>query len=328
MTTPKPLTEAEEEALLESAMHEHAARDYARVCAELEAARAALWTCPDCAFSFAAEHADADGGHSCPACAELRLAADLAAARSELEACRRERDEARDAVQAACDATANAVTEASAQEVADLLVERDEALAQVAALKDMFERDATGLATALLNIRKHAEGYAWITQGRGSYEWNDDRFFEEAGHALRPIIEMAKAAYPRSAEAIRLLANTAEAAKAHDATVAEKARRPLLDLLKRWRDGVNWMDDSVKADSLLTETRAALTQPPVDAKPAASSQFTGGVKSDSLDAGGWPLKEKPAAKCATCGGWGGVDRHEPGDSADRCPDCGGTGRAT
>jgi hypothetical protein len=42
-----------------------------------------LWSCPDCAFTFDAMHTDADGGYSCPACAETRLAAQLAAVRSE-----------------------------------------------------------------------------------------------------------------------------------------------------------------------------------------------------------------------------------------------------
>ena len=41
------------------------------------------WTCPDCAFSFAAEHTDAGGGYSCPVCAETRLAAEVAAERAE-----------------------------------------------------------------------------------------------------------------------------------------------------------------------------------------------------------------------------------------------------
>jgi rubrerythrin len=39
-----------------------------------------LWTCPDCAFSFAAEHTNNDGdksGHSCPLCESARLRAEL-----------------------------------------------------------------------------------------------------------------------------------------------------------------------------------------------------------------------------------------------------------
>jgi hypothetical protein len=44
-----------------------------------------LWSCPDCAFTFDAVHTDGGGataGYSCPACAETRLAAQLAASPS------------------------------------------------------------------------------------------------------------------------------------------------------------------------------------------------------------------------------------------------------
>jgi rubrerythrin len=40
--------------------------------AERLRSRLVLWTCPDCAFTFGAEHTDPDGGHSCPLCAENR----------------------------------------------------------------------------------------------------------------------------------------------------------------------------------------------------------------------------------------------------------------
>lgn len=42
-----------------------------------------LWVCPDCAFAFAAEHTDADGGYTCPACNEAKLAAELERLRAE-----------------------------------------------------------------------------------------------------------------------------------------------------------------------------------------------------------------------------------------------------
>ena len=34
----------------------------------------AVWSCPDCAFTFDAFHTDTEtGGYSCPACAEIEL---------------------------------------------------------------------------------------------------------------------------------------------------------------------------------------------------------------------------------------------------------------
>ena len=35
-----------------------------------------LWSCPDCAFTFCASHADVAGGYSCPNCSEAELLAE------------------------------------------------------------------------------------------------------------------------------------------------------------------------------------------------------------------------------------------------------------
>jgi hypothetical protein len=51
-------------------------------------------SCPLCAFTFDSAHTDADGGYSCPVCAEVALAAAL-------ERAERERDEAREALREA-----------------------------------------------------------------------------------------------------------------------------------------------------------------------------------------------------------------------------------
>ena len=42
-----------------------------------------MWTCPDCAFSFAAELTDPDGSYTCPCCAEAALTAERDAARAD-----------------------------------------------------------------------------------------------------------------------------------------------------------------------------------------------------------------------------------------------------
>ena len=99
-----------------------------------------------------------------------------------------------------------------------------EASSKVAALLAYIDSDATGLALALLKIRKHAEGFTWLLEGRGCYEWDDDRYKDEAGHALRPIIEMAKEAFPRSAEGLALLRDVTPIAKVHDKKIEERVR--------------------------------------------------------------------------------------------------------
>lgn len=85
------------------------------------------------------------------------------------------------------------------------VAERDAALAREQALraalvvaKGAIDRDQTGLAAALNKIRAHVKGFGWLLESRGPYEWNDDRYRDEAGHAMRPTIEIAQAALAAS----------------------------------------------------------------------------------------------------------------------------------
>lgn len=104
------------------------------------------------------------------------------------------------------------------------------ALAQLAALREALDRDQTGLAAALNKIITHVKGFAWLLEGRGSYEWDDDRYREEAGHAMRPVIELATEALAASgAIANSTLASTAEAAAKRDAELVAKAKREALE---------------------------------------------------------------------------------------------------
>lgn len=93
--------------------------------------------------------------------------------------------------------------------VLDVLVplrhDRDHALAESARLRealqyarDRLRRDKTGLAVALDRIRQEVAGRSWITEGRGPYEWDDDRYKEEAGDALRTVLSIAKDALAAS----------------------------------------------------------------------------------------------------------------------------------
>jgi hypothetical protein len=61
-------------------------------------------------------------------------------------------------------------------------------------LRELLHRDRTGLAEAISRMVKEAAGRMWVTDGRGCYEWDDDRYKEEAGDALRAVIEVGKKA--------------------------------------------------------------------------------------------------------------------------------------
>lgn len=69
---------------------------------------------------------------------------------------------------------------------------RDEV--EIKRLRALLHRDRTGLAAALEKVVSAAKRRLWIVEGRGSYEWDDERYRSETGLALKEIIELAKAA--------------------------------------------------------------------------------------------------------------------------------------
>ena len=75
---------------------------------------------------------------------------------------------------------------------------RDEVVALLrAALRDAgnaLHRDRSGLAAALGKIVDEVRSRAWISQDRGPYAWDDERYKAEAGQALREVDSIATAA--------------------------------------------------------------------------------------------------------------------------------------
>lgn len=57
-------------------------------------------------------------------------------------------------------------------------------------LLDAIDKDATGLAKALAAVMKVIEGRHWVTESRGAYEWNDQRYKTETYHAFQAILEI------------------------------------------------------------------------------------------------------------------------------------------
>lgn len=71
---------------------------------------------------------------------------------------------------------------------------------RVAMLSSAVDRDRTGLAAALAQIITVAQGYQWVAWGRGSYEFDDERYRSETGRALDSIIAGATHALRRSGD--------------------------------------------------------------------------------------------------------------------------------
>lgn len=60
-------------------------------------------------------------------------------------------------------------------------------------LRHVLDRDRYIVAAVVGSIRKAIAGYQWLLgEGRGSYEWDDDRFRDEFRHAVDAIEEAAK----------------------------------------------------------------------------------------------------------------------------------------
>ena len=48
---------------------------------------------------------------------------------------------------------------------------------------------------ALEEIRKAVNGWKWVLTSRGPYEWDDDRYIDEAGYCMRYVLKIADKAY-------------------------------------------------------------------------------------------------------------------------------------
>ena len=85
--------------------------------------------------------------------------------------------------------------QASADRIAKLEAERDR-------LGHVIDRDRYVVATALGEIRKEVNGHRWLLDGRGPYEWDDDRYRDEfsdwVGNVDRATELLAKLAFDKS----------------------------------------------------------------------------------------------------------------------------------
>ena len=76
--------------------------------------------------------------------------------------------------------------------------EEKELRAENVRLRAALHRDRTGLAGALDAVRREVDGRAWILDGRGNYEWDDERYRAEAGYALHEIARICNEALTAS----------------------------------------------------------------------------------------------------------------------------------
>ncbi len=75
-----------------------------------------------------------------------------------------------------------AINRSAAEEVRDVRAERDEALFA-------NELDRRNLHSIVSGIEAEITGRMWMIEGRGSYEWNDDKYRQEFGWAVKALQE-------------------------------------------------------------------------------------------------------------------------------------------
>lgn len=53
---------------------------------------------------------------------------------------------------------------------------------------EALHTDQTGLFEALVDVERIVNSFSWLAEGaRGSYEWDDDRYYQEIGHCFDEI---------------------------------------------------------------------------------------------------------------------------------------------
>jgi hypothetical protein len=99
-------------------------------------------------------------------------------------------------------------------QVRDLTTQLEQSRAREAALCAAIDRDKTGLAKGLEDVRKQVAGRRWICEGRGSFGYGEEEAYRrETGYALDAIDEIARKALSDSGTLANqvLLAQSAEA---------------------------------------------------------------------------------------------------------------------
>lgn len=76
--------------------------------------------------------------------------------------------------------------------------ERDRGRAVLLTAKDTIDKDRSGMAHALARIVDAVTTRSWLLEGRGPYEWNDDKCKDQAGEAMQEVSDIAKAALSAS----------------------------------------------------------------------------------------------------------------------------------
>lgn len=99
---------------------------------------------------------------------------------------------------------------------------------RIAELEAAIEADRTRIIDAVNGLDCALNSRFWLTEGRGSYEWNDDRYREEFGDAARAVLKALEPLRKIGADLTNCPQTTAEVIKARadkDKRIAEMEAR-------------------------------------------------------------------------------------------------------
>lgn len=106
-------------------------------------------------------------------------------------------------------------------DIKKLISTRDERIAQ---LEAVIESDRTRIVDGVNKVNRVLDGYFWMTEGRGNYAWDDDRYRLEFGNAARAILKALESLRKIGADLKDCPKTTDEVVKARqdkDARIAE-----------------------------------------------------------------------------------------------------------
>lgn len=125
--------------------------------------------------------------------------------------------------------------------------ERDEA-------RDALARDRTGLAAALGEVVRVCDAYQWATEGRGCYEWDDERYRGVLADALSEVRAPAIAALRESGSRVSEVIAPRSSLQSAPLRLPPRARMPESVYASR-----SLLDDLAQCFLAVCETRAALS---------------------------------------------------------------------
>jgi hypothetical protein len=137
-----------------------------------------------------------------------------------------------------------------------------------------LERDRTKVAEVVTAIKQELHSYSWLIEGRGSYEWDDDRWHDEFKRAHEAISEALKPLERIAGDWTNCPKTDAEVKAARQAIRAKDER--IAELVAKWRNEAIYYKGNMRfavdrcADDL--ERVLSNTSPPLQGATEAARQ--------------------------------------------------------